>query len=392
MLFWIRENSVESSPSKIVRICLIGTVSSSMLRFRGPLLKALSNAGLRVYAFAIDYDSAREKEVRDLGAIPVNYSMERTGTGPLADLRSTYQLVRLLKKYDIDIALSYFMKPVVYGSIAASLAGVKQRYAMLPGLGYAFTDTGAAPTVKQRFLSMLLTSMLRFSLAQNKKLFVYNADDEAEILRRKLVPIDKIHRLGGTGIDLCAYPASPPRLSPITFVLIARLLKEKGIREYAEAARLVRKDRPSVRVVLVGGLDTSPGALSELEVMQWVKEGVLEWPGQVPDVRTWLKQTSVYVLPSYREGVPRSTQEALAMARPVITTDAPGCKETVIDGDNGYLVPVRNSQALANAMIRFIEQPELIETMGKQSRLLAEEKFDVHKINAVLLREMGLTP
>lgn len=177
----------------------------------------------------------------------------------------------------------------------------------------------------------------------------------------------------------------------MTFLLAARLLREKGIMEYAEAARIIKQKYPGTRFILLGSLDSNPGSLSMGEVKQWVSEGIIEWPGHVQDMSRWMAQASVYVLPSYREGVPRSTQEAMAMARPVITTDAPGCRETVIDGKNGFLVPVRDAKALADSMERFILQPELIERMGKASRLIAEERFDVHKVNQVILREMGLS-
>jgi glycosyltransferase involved in cell wall biosynthesis len=172
--------------------------------------------------------------------------------------------------------------------------------------------------------------------------------------------------------------------------MAARLLREKGIVEYARAAMIIKEKHPDTRFILLGGLDTNPGGLSRDEVEQWAEKGTPEWPGQVSDVCRWLAQTSVYVLPSYREGVPRSTQEAMAMARPVITTDAPGCRETVIDGKNGFLVPVRDADALAAAMERFIMQPDLIEMMGQVSRKIAEERFDVRKINQVILREMDI--
>jgi Glycosyltransferase len=185
--------------------------------------------------------------------------------------------------------------------------------------------------------------------------------------------------------------SSAPVTRPVTFLLAARLLREKGIVEYAEAARLVRSRHADARFILLGGLDTNPGGLRRDEIDAWVSEGVLEWPGHVPDVRPWLARASVYVLPSYyREGVPRSTQEAMAMARPVITTDAPGCRETVIDGRNGFLVPPRDPMSLAEAMERFVLDPELIVSMGEESRRIAEERFDVKRINRRMMEAMDL--
>jgi len=177
---------------------------------------------------------------------------------------------------------------------------------------------------------------------------------------------------------------------PVTFLLAARLLREKGVVEYVKAAKLIRKKYPQTRFILLGSLDTNPGAISRAEIEAWASEGIFKWPGHVQDVRTWLARSSVYVLPSYREGVPRSTQEAMAMARPVITTDAPGCRETVIDGVNGFLVPVGNPEALAATMEKFVLEPDMIERMGQASRRIAEERFDVRKINRIILKEMEI--
>ncbi len=194
---------------------------------------------------------------------------------------------------------------------------------------------------------------------------------------------------GGIGVDLDEWLPAPAVTTPVTFLLVARLLREKGIAEYADAAKLVKTLHPETRFILLGGLDPNPGGLSQSEVQAWVKEGLLEWPGHVV-VKPWLAQTSVFVLPSYREGVPRSTQEAMAMGRAVITTDVPGCRETVISGTNGYLVPVRDAATLAEAMMQFIKNPNLIESMGRESRRMAEERFDVHKINARLLEILAV--
>ncbi|WP_245563406.1 glycosyltransferase family 4 protein [Thermus antranikianii] len=217
-----------------------------------------------------------------------------------------------------------------------------------------------------------------------------NPDDLNEFVSQGLVRKEKAVLLGGIGVPLEEWPPAPPHLEPVTFTLIARLLREKGVREFAEAARRIKGNYPEVRFLLIGPLDTNPGAIRESEVRSWVEEGLLEWVPWTEDVRPYLRQTSVYVLPSYREGVPRSTQEAMAMARPVITTDAPGCRETVVPGVNGFLVPPRDAQVLAEAMERFIHEPDLIVRMGQESRRLAEERFDARKVNERFLKELGI--
>jgi glycosyltransferase involved in cell wall biosynthesis len=169
------------------------------------------------------------------------------------------------------------------------------------------------------------------------------------------------------------------------------MLREKGVYDFVEAARQVRERYPAVRFLLIGGCDQNPGSITEAELHAWVEEGLVEWPGHVNDVRPWFSQASVFVLPSYyREGLPRGNQEALAMGRPIITTDWVGCRETVADGINGFLVPVRDPNALVQAMMRFVKSPDLIEKMGQEGRRIAEERFDVHAINRQIIAVMGL--
>ena len=162
------------------------------------------------------------------------------------------------------------------------------------------------------------------------------------------------------------------------------------MREYAQAARRVRAVHPAVRCVLVGWIDSNPNSIAQAELDTWINEGSVEFLGRLADVRPAIADSSVYVLPSYREGTPRTVLEAMAMGRAVITTDAPGCRETVVDGDNGFLVPVKSVDELEQAMLKFINDPALALRMGQRSRQVAEDKYDVHKVNAVMLREMGI--
>jgi glycosyltransferase involved in cell wall biosynthesis len=174
------------------------------------------------------------------------------------------------------------------------------------------------------------------------------------------------------------------------FLLIARLLGDKGVREYVEAARLVKRKHPQARFELVGWVDENPDAIDQVELDDWVNEGVIDFKGKLSDVQSAITDCSIFVLPSYREGTPRAVLEAMSMGRPIITTRAPGCRETVVDGYNGFLVSVKAVDELVSAMLKFIDQPELVVSMGSYSRKLAEEKYDVHKVNDVMLREMGI--
>jgi glycosyltransferase involved in cell wall biosynthesis len=342
-----------------------------------------------VFVLAPDYTTELRQAVEALRAIPVDYPLNRTGMNPFHDLRTFLALTRLLRQLHPDVVLPYNIKPVIYGTLAATLAGVPRRAALIEGLGYAFIDT-ARPSLKVRLTRALAKGFYRFALRRAQTVLFLNPDDQQEFVKARIVDGAKARLLGGIGVDLEEWRPAPPVLEPITFTLAARLLREKGVVEFAEAARRIKSRHPHTRFLLLGGLDTNPGALSEADVRRWVAEGVLEWAGHVADVRPYFAQTSVYVLPSYyREGVPRSTQEAMAMARPIITTNMPGCRETVIDGENGFLVPPRDVDSLAAAMERFIQQPERIITMGQASRRLAEERFDVRKINRRILHEIG---
>jgi glycosyltransferase involved in cell wall biosynthesis len=306
------------------------------------------------------------------------------------DLISLFRLVFLLRNIKPDVVLSYTAKPVIYGTIAAYLANVLHKVALIEGLGFAFTDSGSTLKLKRKIICLAVSFLYKLSLRKAQAVVFLNSDDIQDFVKLGLVDLKKVFCLGGIGVDLNHWPVSLPTLSPVTFLLVARLLHEKGVKEFADAAQLIKTNYPTVRFILLGGLDSNPGGIKQCDVEAWVDQGVLEWPGHVI-VKPWMDQCSVFVLPSYREGVPRSTQEAMAIGRAVITTDSPGCRETVIDGFNGFLVPVKDSVALSKKMLKFVEDNSLIEKMGIASRKIAEERFDVHAINNKFREILHLT-
>jgi glycosyltransferase involved in cell wall biosynthesis len=370
------------------RVAIVAHYAPSVALFRGALIRALVQRGVQVWVLAPDFTPATRDQVAMLGGQPADYFLNRTGANPFHDIRSVISLRSCLRHCQPQAVLAYGIKPVVYGILAAQSLNIPRRIALITRLGYAFTHPAG---VKGASIHLAARLLYRVALQASHTVLFQNTDDLYEFTETSIVSPQKALVVGGTGVDLEEFAAHPPTLEPITFTLAARLLREKGIVEFAQAAQRIKQHYPNTRFLLLGGLDTNPGALREHEVRQWAEAGILEWHGHVPDVRPYFAQTSVYVLPSYREGVPRSTQEAMAMARPVITTDAPGCRETVIDGVNGFLVPPRDVDALVRAMERFILQPELIITMGQASRKLAEERFDVHKINQRILAVLGIT-
>ncbi|MBP6621115.1 MAG: glycosyltransferase family 4 protein [Alcaligenes sp.] len=368
----------------MTRIVLITSYVPSLINFRAPLIRTLHARGIEVVAVAPYCDDSSRDAVKALGAIPIYIPISRTGTNPLCDAINTWRLARLLKLLRPDVTLGYFIKPVIFGTLAAWWAGVPRRFAMVEGLGFVFTPTGNALPLKRRLLKRLVLWLYKLGLSRAERVIFLNPDDQAELVAAGALPVHKGFLLGGIGIDFAHWQTMPPVLQPPTFLMVARLLREKGVEQYAAAARIVKQNHPQARFLLLGGLDDNPGSISEADVQSWVAEGILEWHGHTA-VPQWMAQASVYVLPSYREGVPVSSQEAMAMGRAVITTDVPGCRQTVVDGVNGFLVPPRDAQALAEKMEIFIAQPELIATMGHASRRMAEERFDVHKVNQRLI-------
>ncbi|NMM36577.1 MAG: glycosyltransferase family 4 protein [Glaciimonas sp.] len=376
-------------PSQSFRLAIIANQAFSISNFRGPLVREMVGRGVTVYALAPDYDEASRAAVASLGAVPIDFSMSRTGMNPFRDALDMIRLAIQLRSLKLDATFAYFIKPVIYGTLAARLAGVPKRFAMIEGAGYVFIDSDKT-SLRRNVLRTVVTQLYKLGLSQSQRVFMLNQDDKKLFVESGMVAAAKVQLLDGIGLDLNFYQISPPVLQPLCFILVARLLREKGIYDYVDAARRMKAVYPDVRFLLLGSVDINPSSILESEVHAWVTEGVVEWPGHVFDVRSWIADASVFVLPSYREGLPRSAQEAMAMGRPVITTDVPGCRETVIEGVNGFMVPVRNPSALAQAMLRFIEQPSLISEMGVESRCMAEEKFDVHKINAEILAAMGI--
>lgn len=373
-------------------IALIGTVASSFYGFRLDLIKILLNKGHQVYAFTSEYTAEDLKKIEQLGAIPVTYSLNRSGLNPLADVIATYQLSKKIKEINPDLVFSYFSKPVIFGTIAAKLARVPRITGMLEGLGYTFTDQPEGLSKKTQLIKKIQVFLYKVALPKLDQLIFLNPDDPKDLLDQHSIKVKKVEVLGGIGLNLEYYKLSTNFPSNITFIFIARLLAEKGIHDYLKAAKIVKDKYPFVKFVVLGAIDKEAlGSLKEEKLHGLVQANIIEYPGHVNNVSEWIESASVFVLPSYyREGVPRSTQEAMAIGRAIITTDVPGCRETVINGVNGFLVPKWNPQALAEKMIYFIEYPEQIRVMGAESYKIAVEKFDAEKVNQRLMSILGL--
>ena len=375
------------------KVIIIGTVASSILSFRANLIKALLEQQHSVYAFVSEYSQDELDDIATLGAIPITYELNRGGINPLADTKATYALFKKIKKIAPDLVFSYFSKPVIFGTLAARLAKVPRVIGMLEGLGYAFTEQPQGLTKKAQLIKRIQVFLYKIALPQLDNIIFLNSDDPKDLLETYHIKVKQVDVLGGIGLDLDEYTYQPIETtdSPIIFLFIGRLLKEKGIHDFISAAKIVKQSHPDVQFTVLGAIDPfNPGALQQSELDRLISLNVINYPGQVDNVQKWIAASHVFVLPSYREGVPRSTQEAMAIGRAVITTDVPGCRETVVDGVNGFLVEKWNPQVLAKKMIYFIEHPEQVAIMGQESYKIAQEKFDADKVNKRLIDMLGL--
>ena len=375
-----------------MKVIMVGTVASSFYGFRADLIRALLKKGHQVYAFTSEYTTEDLKKIENLGATPVIYTLNRGGLNPLADMIATYQLSNKIKAINPDLVFSYFSKPVIFGTLAAKLAQVPRVIGMLEGLGYTFTEQPEGLSKKTQLIKKIQVFLYKIALPQLDQIIFLNPDDPKDLLEKYAINVKNVEVLGGIGLNLDHYKYSENFNSNISFIFIARLLAEKGIHDYIKAAKIVKEKYPSVKFTVLGAIDKEAlGSLKEEELENLVKTNIIEYPGHVSNVSEWIENSSVFVLPSYyREGVPRSTQEAMAIGRAIITTDVPGCRETVVDGVNGFLVPKWNPEALAEKMIYFIEHPEQVRLMGAESYKIAVEKFDAEKVNQRLVNILGL--
>ena len=373
-----------------MRVLIFGSSSSSLRNFRAHLIETILAKGHEVHVAAPGILSDLDARVW-LERINVQWHdvpLDRAGLNPWKDICSLFFLIRLMCRVRPGLFLGYTIKPVIWGGLAATLTGVPRRAALITGLGYAFTGDASG---KRAFVQGLARRLYSLALRRATIVFFQNPDDKADFLKLNIISSDTpVVLVNGSGVDVHLFSSAPIPDGALRFLLVARLLGDKGVREYAAAAARLKLAWPETSFHLVGGLDSNPDSVSEEELADWVNDGSIIWHGALKDVRPAIQACHVYVLPSYREGTPRSVLEAMAVGRPIITTDAPGCRETVVDGDNGFLVPVKSVDSLVDAMTRFLESPELIGPMAKRSRVFVEEKYDVRKVSDSMISAMRL--
>jgi glycosyltransferase involved in cell wall biosynthesis len=368
------------------KVLLIANAKYTLTHFRGELIEELQKRGHSVKMAVplgkdLDGSQVSAKEV-----LPIR--MDRKGINPKNDLKLIWDLIRLVRSEKPDVVINFTIKPVIYGSLVAGFFSRAKIFSNITGLGYVFTDTSA----KAGIIKKIVIILYRLALKRNEKVFFQNPDDIKLFSQIGVLPPDKAKLINGSGIAIEKFASlSAPTKQSQSFLFVGRLLKDKGLKELVEAFKIVKKKFPNAVLTVVGEGDDNPNSFDPNQIENWkVQEKSILFLGRVNDVKPYLRSHQVMVLPSYREGTPRSVLEAMASGMPIITTDVPGCRETVENGKNGFLVPAREHGLLAEKMLYFLLNPEQIKKMGEQSLILVKNKFDVKNVNAEILKTLDI--
>lgn len=369
-------------------VVFVGGAAREMLIFRARLIQLLSSCGHTVYVFCFDFSEADKLAVCRIGAVPMDYTGGRVSLNPLKNISHFSFLLSSIRRLRPDVIFAFFAKPIIYAGLIGRLLRIQRIVVMIEGLGYPFTpDPRKTFDLKKLVIRSILVLSYRLVFRFSHQVIFLNHDDPSDLKRYFSIPQDKIFVLGPIGVDLSQYKFSAPSLgSDVSFVFVGRLLIDKGVRDYFQAAKIVRKHRPNVKFYLVGGLDLeNPNGISREELASYIESGIVEYVGYTKNVAEWIARSHVFVLPSfYREGFPRSTQEAMAIGRPVITTNVPGCRDSVVDGQDGFIVNPWDASELAEKMHYFIDNRDEIGRMGVNAHVKAKSLFDDSPINKKL--------
>jgi len=380
----------------MAHVALIGGFGDLVVKLRGSLLRSLRAAGHRVTVCvpapsAVARDGI-ESGLRDLGARLVEAPLVRSGTNPIGELalRSFYD--EFMARERPDAVIAYNPKPVFYAVPAARRAGVPHIAAMITGLGYAFTSAD----LRARILSLIAMRLYRRALPLATTVVFQNNDDRTRFEHLGLLgAVRSVHVIPGSGVDIAHFQhtaiSEPP--ARIDFLYMGRYLRDKGIVDFVEAARALRsmrEDGSRFGFQIAGFVDENPSSVTPAEVRAWVGARTVQDLGRIEDPRPALSACSVMVLPSHGEGMPMAVLEAMSTGRAVVTTDVSGCRETIVDGESGILVPPSSPAALAVAMEQFLEDPGLVVNMGLAARQRAVTEFDSRTVNARLLAALGI--
>lgn len=360
---------------KYKRIAIVANTTWNIYNFRLNIIRKLISEGHEVIVMApVDKFVSYTESMPEVTHIPIHH-LDRDSVNPLRDIQLMLEFTRLYKRHKPDLIIHYTVKPNIYGGLAARILGIPS-VAVITGLGYSLMHSGWINTVTRL--------LYKIALPSHRKVIFENRDDKTLFEKEGLVRPSKSVAIKGCGVDTTYFSPNGDQRArdKVTFTFIGRLLYDKGVKEFVAAADLVRKQHPQTQFWLIGELDKeNPSSIRNDDLMRWIRDPGIHYHGAKEDIRKYIDRSDCIVLPSYREGMPRVIMEAMSMERPVITTDTAGCRETIDPLVSGYLVPVKNAEALAGAMMSFIALDETSRSkMGKEGRRKVLMEFDDHII------------
>lgn len=365
-------------------IAVLSSHSPSLFWFRIDMMQDFISHDYQVYALGNEDENIWGKKFAERGIKYIQINVERNGINPLHDIKTFLSIRNTLKDIKPQKIFTYQAKTVIYGSLVAKSLGIKDVYPLIAGMGSIFLNDD----FKTKLIRHAMIAGYKAALSGCPAVFFQNQDDVDVFMKNHILDKQEVVMLHGSGVDIERFNVQPlPEKT--AFLCISRLIKDKGVYEYLEAAKKVKEKYPFVRCMLVGPYDSNPSAIKPEELQPFIDKGI-EYFGEQEDVRPYLQQCSVYVLPSYREGTPKTVLEAMASGRAIITTDAPGCKETVKNNVNGILVAVKDIEGLFAAMESLVQKPETVVRMGIEGRKMAETIFDVNLVNKIICEAMEL--
>lgn len=363
-------------------IVIIYNATHHVLLFKSELIKSIRENGYRVVVLAsVDNYTEKLKEIVDEFH---EIKLDSSGVNPIKDTYLIFQIFSICKSIKPTAILNFTIKPVIYGTLASRLFGGAPVINTITGLGTAFISSG--------FANKVAKFLYKFTFKYSHLVFFQNPDDQQFFRQLKIITKNNTKLIPGSGVDLLKFrPLENKKRDDIKILFIGRIIADKGIYELIESARIIKKEYSNVTFTLMGMLGVkNKTSISENEVDNWINEGLIEFIPFQDDIRSFLGDSDLVVLPSYREGTPKTLIEAASMGKPLIATDVPGCREVVQDGINGFLCQVKSSVFLADAIKKFIEMDYSYKIeMGLKSRVLAEQKFDVHKVNNCYINELN---
>ena len=368
-----------------MKIAVLSSHTPSLMCFRLDMMLSFCKLGHDVVAIGNEPENEWTEKFSAYGIKYRQVEVQRNGTNPIKDIKTLSSIKKVLKEEKPDKLFTYQAKTIVYGGIAARILKISEVYPLIAGVGSVFLSNG----FKIRMIRAILTVQYKIAMKRSPNVFFQNTDDLDVFVNNKIIKREKAVIINGSGVNLDKFTEKslPEKFA---FLFIGRLIRDKGIIEYLEAAAKVKGKHPDVRFLLVGPFDTNPTAIKKEDLQIYTDKGIVEYFGEQSDVRSYLEECSVFVLPSYREGTPKTILEAMATRRAIITTDATGCRETVAQGVNGYLVPVKDVNALAEKMESLINDPEAVVRMATEGRRLVETKYDVNLVNQTIIDTMNI--